>query len=122
MNTTPSRASVKRPRGRPWRPGQSGNPSGHPKDYREVVALAREHTSRAIAILVEMMESPQVSDSARVRAAELILERGWGKAVQPIAGNLDDDPIDLRLLPTLSDAQLMAIIVKHTQDGSSNAR
>ncbi len=94
-----------------WKPGQSGNPFGRPKEYREVVALAREKTPLAIATLATIM-SNSLNDSARVRAAELIIERGWGKAIQPVTANLDDDALDPRQLATLTDSELLAIIVR----------
>ena len=41
-------------------------------------ALAREHTQNALDTLVEIMQSSQ-SDSARIAAANAILDRGYGR-------------------------------------------
>jgi Family of unknown function (DUF5681) len=38
----------------PFKPGQSGNPSGRPKSDYEIQALARAHTPAAIEALVEI--------------------------------------------------------------------
>jgi flagellum-specific peptidoglycan hydrolase FlgJ len=71
--------------GRLWKKGQSGNPGGRPKAANDVRDLAREHTVEAIARLVHWMR--QKKDSrASVAASQSLLERGWGKAIQPHAG------------------------------------
>lgn len=49
---------------------------------RDVVILARRHTHRAIRTLVQIMSDPNENATARVRAAETLLSRGWGQAVQ----------------------------------------
>ena len=62
-----------------FKPGQSGNPSGRPKDVGHVRDLARKHTTAAIKMLAAMMKSGE-PDRTRVAAAEALLDRGWGKA------------------------------------------
>ena len=49
----------------------------------EVKALAREWTGEAIATLAGIMRSSK-NDSTRVKAAEILLDRGWGKPKQEI--------------------------------------
>jgi hypothetical protein len=71
------------PSGR-FQKGQSGNLSGRPKRDCEIEALAREHTDIAIRTLVEICGNPKATPSARVTAASILLDRGWGKARQPI--------------------------------------
>ena len=60
----------------PFKPGQSGNPGGRPKG---IGTIAREHTDRAIAILVEALEDE--NSRVRIQAARELLDRGWGKPV-----------------------------------------
>lgn len=74
----------KPPVGRPWQPGQSGNPSGLPKALREVVALAREHTPLAIGTLADIAADGDAPPAARVAASEALLDRAWGKAPQTV--------------------------------------
>ena len=60
-------------------PGVSGNPLGRRPQYKVVQDLARSHTVAAITTLVEVMIGRQYTGAERVRAAQLILDRGWGK-------------------------------------------
>lgn len=70
--------------------GQSGNPSGRPKENGVVKELAREHTEEAIERLVFWMraENPKASVSACVA----LLDRAYGKPAQALIGGDDDDP------------------------------
>jgi hypothetical protein len=64
--------------GNPFPAGMSGNPGGRPKVIAEVRDLARQHTGKAIGTLVKVMQSGE-SDSARVAAANALLDRAFGK-------------------------------------------
>jgi hypothetical protein len=65
-----------------WRPGQSGNPGGRPKVSAEIRELARQHGSQAIERLVALMHSK--NESVAVRAAEALLDRGYGRPMQGV--------------------------------------
>lgn len=70
-------------RGNPnWTKGQSGNPGGRPKEIGHVRELARQHTEEAIRTLAAIMTDKGAKETARVAAAEALLDRGWGKAPQ----------------------------------------
>jgi hypothetical protein len=69
--------------------GQSGNPGGRPKGDGEIRELAREHTEMALRTLAEIAERGE-NESARVAAANGLLDRGWGKPAVPIGA--DDLP------------------------------
>jgi HEAT repeat protein len=62
--------------------GQSGNPGGRPKDAVHVRELARQYTEQAIAVLVDALESDR--PDIRVKAAEALLDRGFGKPTQSL--------------------------------------
>lgn len=86
--------SKKQPRGKPFKPGQSGNPGGRPPlppEIKHVREMARAYTEQAIAALVEVLASD--SASARVAAANALIDRGWGKSEQPITGS-DGGPLE----------------------------
>ena len=63
------------------------------KTLTEIRSLARSHTKTALNVLVGIMRSKDATAAARVSAANAILDRGWGKATQPV-GN-DDGPLEL---------------------------
>lgn len=72
-------------RGRPFKPGQCGNPKGRPRKTQEIIeieTLARTVAPEAIEKLAEWMRS----DNARasVAACSEILDRGYGRAKQAI--------------------------------------
>jgi hypothetical protein len=54
------------------------------KTITEIRSLARSHTRTAINVLVRIMRSKDATAAARVTAANAILDRGWGKATQPL--------------------------------------
>jgi hypothetical protein len=60
----------------------------------EIRSLARTYTRSAIRTLVTVMCHPKTSAAAKVAAANSLLDRGWGKATQPI-GNSEDGVLEL---------------------------
>lgn len=61
----------------------------------EIRSLARLHTEAAIKTLVEIMGKEGVNESARVSAANSLLDRGWGKPAQPVDGDGEGGPVQL---------------------------
>jgi hypothetical protein len=55
----------------------------------EIRLMARSHTRTAINVLVGIMRSEDATAAARVSAANAILDRGWGKATQPLESRED---------------------------------
>jgi hypothetical protein len=78
----------------PWKPGQSGNPSGKAKAIADMEHKAREHGDKAIKTLAAGLDD----DDARVRmsAATALLDRGFGKPAQAITGGTDPDDLPIR--------------------------
>lgn len=73
-----------------------------PPDIR---SLARAHTNSCIARLAALVTSPgkDQSNSISVAAANILLERGWGKPVQPVAGDADGGDIKILIRKMLTD-------------------
>jgi hypothetical protein len=65
------------------------------KTPTDIRSLARSHTEAAINTLVGIMNQPEAPQAARVSAANSILDRGWGKAMQPVGGDEDGGPVQL---------------------------
>jgi len=63
----------------------------------ELKSLARSHTETAINVLVGVMREPDAPPSARVAAANSILDRGWGKPSQPLT-NEEGGPVEVTWL------------------------
>jgi hypothetical protein len=63
------------------------------RSLTEIRSLARSHTRTAIRVLVGIMRSDDATPAARVSAANAILDRGWGKAAQPIENGEDGAPV-----------------------------
>jgi hypothetical protein len=59
----------------------------------EIKSLARSHTEAALKCLAGIMNKTDAPEAARVAAANSLLDRGWGKATQMIAGDEDGSPI-----------------------------
>lgn len=62
--------------------GQSGNPSGRPKEDATLKEAARAHTEAAINTLATVMADKDVAPAARVSAACALLDRAYGKPMQ----------------------------------------
>lgn len=75
-------------------PGVSGNPGGRPKELFHVRELAQERTSEAIETLTQIMRTG-TPDGARVRAAEALLDRAWGRSEQGIVLSEPKPKVDL---------------------------
>jgi hypothetical protein len=62
------------------------------KTPTEIASLARAHTESAIRTLANIMSHSE-SDPARVTAANSLLDRGWGKPTQLMAGDENHAPL-----------------------------
>jgi len=49
------------------------------KSLTEIRSLARSHTRTALNVLVRVMQSKDATATARVSAANAILDRGWAR-------------------------------------------
>jgi len=50
----------------------------------DIKALARVHTESALRVLASIMNTIDAPPAARVVAAQALLDRGWGKAIQAV--------------------------------------
>jgi hypothetical protein len=60
------------------------------KTPTEIASLARSFTQPALKTLAAIMRHPKAPAAARVQACVALLDRGWGKPKQPVAGDLEN--------------------------------
>jgi len=92
--------------------GASGNPTGRnagrpaiPVDVRE---MAKLHSAEALEFILATMRNAAVPYRIRVLCAELIIERGHGKALAPVAPSTAVNILNVAGLAGLSPAELHA--------------
>jgi len=59
-----------------------------PKAPADLRSLARAHTELGVQTLAGIARNG-TSEQARVSAAQALLDRGWGKAIQPVQGDVN---------------------------------
>jgi hypothetical protein len=74
----------------------------------DIGELARSYAPRAITLLADAMETAE-TDKDRIRAAEAVLDRGYGKPSQAII-QIPANRRQAALLAWMSDEQLVSII------------
>lgn len=92
-----------------FKKGHKGGPGRPPAIPPEIKAACREHTIEAIKTLVSVMRSDKENGSARVAAANSILDRGWGKAAQPLTGE-DGAPLVIQVIQYGGDGDAPASV------------
>lgn len=85
MNSHPKIENLK-----PFLPGQTGNPNGRPKKLPDIELLLLEamgeEGEEALAIIEALINKAKKGD---VRAAEVLLDRAYGKVRQDIKGDIN---------------------------------
>lgn len=69
--------------------------------------LARKHTERAIEVAAEILENGE--DKDRLKAADMLLDRGHGKAAQAIIA-VPASKQQQAMLAAMSDDELMKVL------------
>lgn len=69
--------------------GKSGNPNGRPQIPEDVKKMLKAATPKAAKLLIDTVTDEKANINVRLDAAKEILNRVYGKATQPIDGDLD---------------------------------
>lgn len=64
-----------------WKKGQSGNPTGRPKDTASFRALCRDKTPVGFKRLMAIIEGSE-NEGVVVKAVQVLIENGHGKPTQ----------------------------------------
>lgn len=81
-----------------FKPGQSGNPGGRPKGDITLRQAARERTAEMLAAMIRLVRDPKTPPATCLAAAQAVLDRAWGKPIQPstfVDADGNDRPIPL---------------------------
>ena len=120
----------------PWKPGQSGNPSGRPRGTRDLAGYVLESTDggkELVNALVSIargvmpnvaaqegsrpIKDQQVRPADQLKAIEMLLDRGFGRSPQQldIAHSVTDRPLE-----HLSDETLRLLVenARQVKEGS----
>jgi len=100
-----------------WAKGESGNPGGRPKGLGDIREIARAHTATAIDTLVSVLEDAKANPSARVSAANALLDRGWGRPAQTLRATIDSEEGKIDAALGVEASRLVELI-----RGSENTR
>ena len=98
------------PIGRRFQPGVSGNPNGRrrePPNLPEIQAICRGHAPECIATGIEIMRDKAVPPGVRLAAMTAIMDRGFGRPVQPIESNAPTVAFDFS---GMSNAEIAAAL------------
>lgn len=91
----------------PFKPGQTGNPNGRPKKLpkiddllADILGNEEDSDSEAHAVLVSLL---QQAKKGNVKAAEILLDRAYGKAKQSIDHTTKGESFNIRNLLKFDD-------------------
>ena len=97
------RTMTKLVRGKPFQPGQSGNPSGRPKMPEGLKARITKLASKEA---VDVLEAALKDSDPKVKlqAAAMLMDRAWGKAITPSDVKVTNGDLNAQHLQALQHA------------------
>lgn len=103
--------------------GYTGNPGGRPKMPEELRRAFQETSSLALATLKSILDGSDdtAKSGDRIRAAEVLLYRAWGKPVQSVEADVHDTRtmVDTSKLTDDQRAAIVALAVASIETDES---
>jgi len=72
-----------------FQPGQSGNPSGRPRQRVDFDRAARRQAKASLKTMIELRDNKDISPAVRLDAAPEIMSRAWGKPIAPSEASMN---------------------------------
>lgn len=85
-----------------WEKGYCPNPLGRPNPPEGFKLTLRNNAMAALHTILDIMNDPSARTADRIRAAEVVLERCYGKATTVISSD-ENAPLVIRLTGALDD-------------------
>jgi len=86
--------------------GQSGNPGGRPKGFREQIKVSTADGNELVEVVLGVLRDQNASNRERMEAATWLADRGFGKPA-PVR---DDNPLGI--------GDFTIVIGDHQEDGN----
>lgn len=95
----------------PWRPGQSGNPTGWNaiNAMRAQILKRTKNGEEIIAVIHDIMQTAE-NDAVRLKAAEMLLDRCYGKPKELPDGNAAPSILNIASLPADKLEMLISLL------------
>lgn len=90
MTQNSSETAKKKPRGKPFQKGSTGNPGGRPKKTQEeidLIAACKAKVPEALEVISTIMNSGE-NERNKLSAALAIIERGYGKPKETVESHV----------------------------------
>jgi alanine-alpha-ketoisovalerate/valine-pyruvate aminotransferase len=88
--------------GKPFQPGQSGNPGGRPKMRDALMArIAKLASKDAVDVLQNALKS--ADEKVQIQAASILINSAWGKAITPSDVKVTNGDLNAQHLQALQD-------------------
>lgn len=93
--------------GRPFKPGESGNPAGRTKMPEEFHALAKAAAPEALQLAIRFVRDEAADPRLRLQAAQVVMDRAYGKPQQSVGAEVSG-PQGAPLIVTVAELMAMA--------------
>lgn len=111
----------------PWKPGESGNPSGRPKSFASLIRAKSVEGEKLVSFAFKVLDGKEVngvkpSIELSFRALEWLADRGWGRSVQNVehAGQIVHT-WDMLAGLDLEDVKALALAYRALQEQKAQA-